>query len=90
MPLGGRKIRIFWSGYNGITVLYGDNPPIFTDVTIIESPTGEIEELRVAGTEYPALEIYQYGGPQGTRQLFSYPAGGKSANDLLNGPVRLR
>jgi len=81
LPLGGRKIRLSCSGYNG---LLGDTvaPPIFTDISIRENAAGEVTSLKVQGTGYPALEIWQYGGPGGPKQIFDYPAAGKGAEDL--------
>jgi hypothetical protein len=80
---GGRTIGLQTTATNGLVPFA---PPIQTDVTIDEGPNGEAN-VRVSGTPYPSVEVWQYGGPGGPRLIYHHAAQGTPAGLFLPGPL---
>ena len=59
-------------------------PHLFSDFTIIEDSNGVGRVSSASGTSFPNYEVWQYGGPDGPKQLFDYQTSGTAA-DLYNG-----
>lgn len=47
-------------------------PPIYSYFVIQQSQNGKARILAASGTSYPSAELWQYGGPSGTQQLYHY------------------
>jgi RHS repeat-associated protein len=76
--LHGRKIHLRCAGSDGW--FFGAAPNAAYDITITESPSG----ISVIGsaTQYPSIEVWQYGGPNGPRLLFSQDASSEWFTEL--------
>ena len=81
LPLGGRKIKFHCEAINGFHI---PNSPLSYDFTVIEDSNGVGRVTSANGTSFPNYEVWQYGGPDGPRQIFDYRTSGTAA-DLQNG-----
>jgi len=79
--LGGRKIFLYCSGWNG---WLGPNfaPPIYYDAVIIEEANGDARVINYNRTSFPALELWQYGGSEKPRLLLNGLASPKGPSGL--------
>jgi len=87
IPLGGRKIVVYCSGWNGI-LGPSLSPPIQHVLTIIEDAVGNARVLRAVGSSYPSLEVWQYGGSE-PRLLLHASSSTETPLDLFR-IIRLR
>ncbi len=69
---GGRTISLRTTATQGLLPFA---PPIQTGVTIREGPNGEAD-VKVWGTRYPSVEVWQYGGPGGPKLIYHHTAQG--------------
>ena len=76
---GGRSIESTCSASNGF--LPG-GPEISHLIQIAEDASGHASVTLIQTSEYPAMEVWQYGGPHGPQLIFYYPALEKSVLDL--------
>jgi RHS repeat-associated protein len=81
----GRSLRAYSAAGIGVLPPYSA-PPILTDVRIEEDAYGNAFVSYAAGTPYPSLEVWQYGGSNGPQLLFYYDAiaAGTTAIDLFD------
>lgn len=83
LPLGGRKVKLSTTATHGLIPIA---PPIQTSMTIIEGPNGEID-VKVSGTPYPSVEVWQYGGPNGPQLIYHHVAQGGPSSLYGPGPL---
>lgn len=81
----GNSRAILAAGAASDGLLFGAAPYARYNMTILERADGSAEVVTGEATPFPSLEVWQYGGPNGSELIYHYDAekAGTSALDLF-------